>query len=84
MRMKKSVLVSLLLACLPLFVMAQSNDDLYFIPKKKTEKKVTSGTPAKVVIEKDKNKINEYEYEKVCFNVVNDGMSAFPCHGAKQ
>ena len=54
MRMKKSVLVSLLLACLPLFVMAQSNDDLYFIPKKKTEKKVTSGTPAKVVIEKDK------------------------------
>ena len=52
MRMKKSVLVSLLLACLPLFVMAQSNDDLYFIPKKKTEKKVTSGTPAKVVIEK--------------------------------
>ena len=54
MRMKKSVLVSLLLVCLPLFVMAQSNDDLYFIPKKKTEKKVTSGTPAKVVIEKDK------------------------------
>ena len=51
--MKKSVLVSLLLACLPLFVMAQSNDDLYFIPKK-NEKKVTSGTPAKVVIEKDK------------------------------
>ena len=45
--MKKSVLVSLLLACLPLFVMAQSNDDLYFIPKKKTEKKVTSGTPAR-------------------------------------
>ena len=54
MSMKKSVLVSLLMACLPLFVMAQSNDDLYFIPKKKTEKKVTSGTPAKVVIEKDK------------------------------
>ena len=41
MRMKKSVLVSLLLACLPLFVMAQSNDDLYFIPKKKTEKKIS-------------------------------------------
>lgn len=52
--MKKSVLVSLLMACLPLFVMAQSNDDLYFIPKKKSEKKVTSVTPAKVVIETEK------------------------------
>ena len=60
MRMKKFVLVSLLLACLPLFVMAQSYDDLYFIPKKKTEKKVTSGTPAKVVIEKDKTPTTVY------------------------
>ena len=60
MSMKKSVLVSLLLACLPLFVMAQSNDDLYFIPKKKTEKKVTSGTPAKVVIEKEKTPTTVY------------------------
>ena len=60
MRMKKSVLVSLLLACLPLFVMAQSNDDLYFIPKKKTEKKVTSGIPAKVVIEKEKKPTTVY------------------------
>lgn len=54
MSMKKTVLVSLLMACLPLFVMAQSNDDLYFIPKKKSEKKVTSVTPAKVVIETEK------------------------------
>ena len=53
MSMKKFVFVSLLMACLPFLVMAQSNDDLYFIPKKKTEKKVTSGTPAKVVIEKE-------------------------------
>ena len=48
--MKKSVLMWLMMACLPFLAMAQSNDDLYFIPKKKTEKKVTSGTPAKVVI----------------------------------
>ena len=60
MSMKKSVLVSLLMVCLPLFVMAQSNDDLYFIPKKKTEKKVTSGTPAKVVIEKEKTPTTVY------------------------
>lgn len=53
MSMKKFALVSLLMACLPLWLMAQTSDDLYFIPKKKTEKKVTSGTPAKVVIEKD-------------------------------
>ena len=52
--MKKFVLVSLLMTCLPFLLAAQTNDDLYFIPKKKTEKKVTSGTPAKVVIEKDK------------------------------
>ena len=58
--MKKSVLVSLLLVCLPLFVMAQSNDDLYFIPKKKTEKKVTNGTPAKVVVEKEKTPTTVY------------------------
>ena len=51
--MKKFVLVSLLMTCLPFLLAAQTNDDLYFIPKKKTEKKVTSGTPAKVVIEKD-------------------------------
>lgn len=49
--MKKFVLVSLLMTCLPFLLVAQTNDDLYFIPKKKTEKKVTSGTPAKVVIE---------------------------------
>ena len=58
--MKKSVLISLLMACLPFLVMAQSNDDLYFIPKKKTEKKVTSGTPAKVVIEKEKTPTTVY------------------------
>ena len=49
--MKKIVLFSLMMAFLPLLTMAQkANDDLYFIPKK-TEKKTTSGTPAKVVVE---------------------------------
>ena len=59
MSMKKMVLVSLLAACLPFLAMAQSNDDLYFVPKKKSEKKekVTSGTPAKVVIEKEKTAV---------------------------
>lgn len=38
--MKKIVLASLMMVCLPALVMAQSaDDDLYFIPKKKTEKK---------------------------------------------
>ena len=58
--MKKPVLVSLLMAFLPFLVMAQSNDDLYFIPKKKTEKKETSGIPAKVVIEKEKTPTTVY------------------------
>lgn len=43
-----------MMACLPFLAMAQTNDDLYFIPKKKTEKKAKSGTPAKVVIETDR------------------------------
>ena len=46
MSMKKMTLISLLMAFMPFIVMAQSNDDLYFIPKKKTEKKTT-----KVVVE---------------------------------
>lgn len=32
--MKGKVFASLLLVCLPWLAMAQSNDDLYFIPKK--------------------------------------------------
>lgn len=60
MSMKKFVFVSLLMTCLPFLATAQTNDDLYFIPKKKTEKKVTSGTPAKVVIETDKTPTTVY------------------------
>ena len=51
--MKKSVLVTLLLVYMPFLVMAQTNDDLYFVPKKKNNTKTTSGISAKVVIEKD-------------------------------
>ena len=37
--MKKIVWMLLVVACLPFGLMAQNaNDDLYFIPKKKTEK----------------------------------------------
>ena len=32
--MKSRICASLLIACLPWLAMAQSNDDLYFIPKK--------------------------------------------------
>ena len=60
MNMKKNVLALLLMACLPFLAMAQSNDDLYFVPKKKKEK-VTTGTPAKVVIEKEKTPVGVYE-----------------------
>ena len=37
MSMKKMTLISLLMALMPFIVMAQSNDYLYFIPKKKAE-----------------------------------------------
>ena len=37
--MKKIVLASLMMVCLPYWAMSQSvDDDLYFIPKKKAEK----------------------------------------------
>ena len=54
--MKKIVLFSLMMTCLSLGLVAQNaNNDLYFIPKKKTEKKVdTGGVPAKVVVETEK------------------------------
>ena len=47
--MKKILFVLLVLSALPLRSIAQ--DDLYFVPKKKVEKKVTTGTPAKVVVD---------------------------------
>lgn len=50
--MKKMVWIWLMMACLPFLAFAQSSDDLYFIPKKKTEKKEVTGIPAKVVVEK--------------------------------
>jgi hypothetical protein len=60
MSMKKNVLAVLMMALLPFLAMAQSNDDLYFVPKKK-EKKVTSGTSAKVVVEKEKTPVGVFE-----------------------
>ena len=53
--MKKIVWISLMIACLPFGLMAQNaNDDLYFIPKKKTEK------AAKAVVEKEKTSTTVY------------------------
>jgi hypothetical protein len=55
--MKKIVLASLILACLPYLSWAQSSDDdLYFIPKKKTENRVTTTQTVDQVIPKNNNK----------------------------
>ena len=56
--MKRNLLVSLLIVCLPMCILAQ--DDLYFVPKKKTEKKVSATMPSKVVVEKEKNATTLY------------------------
>ena len=45
--MKGKLLVSMLVACLPWLAMAQSNDDLYFLPKK--EKKVEKKEKVNIV-----------------------------------
>lgn len=42
---KSKVFASLLLACLPGLSMAQSGDDLYFVPKKEQKKEVTKVVP---------------------------------------
>lgn len=42
--MKKGILASIMLACLPWFALAQSNDDLYFIPKKEKKTEVKQRT----------------------------------------
>ena len=44
---KLKVFASLIWASLPLFVAAQSNDDLYFVPKKKAETKKLFQSPLK-------------------------------------
>lgn len=50
--MKKIVLASLMMVCLPYLAMAQSvDDDLYFIPKKKAEKKEEVKKEVKVVVQ---------------------------------
>lgn len=52
--MKGKVFASLLVACLPLLAAAQSNDDLYFVPKKKAETK----TETKVTVETAPKKVS--------------------------
>ncbi len=59
--MKKIVIASLVLACLPYLSWAQSSDDdLYFIPKKKTEKKATITKTVKDVVPVQNNTTNVY------------------------
>ena len=57
--MKGKLLVSMLVACLPWLAMAQSNDDLYFIPKKqkKVEKKEKVGMVPRSVTNETVNEL---------------------------
>ena len=48
--MKGRTLASLLLAGLPWLVAAQSNDDLYFVPKKKVETEKTTAAPVRKTV----------------------------------
>lgn len=59
--MKKIVLASLMMVCLPYLAMAQSvDDDLYFIPKKKAEKKEEVKQEVKVVVPQKQNTTTVY------------------------
>ena len=54
--MKKIVLTSLMMVCLPFLAVAQSvEDDLYFIPKKKAEKKEEVKQEVKVAVPQKHN-----------------------------
>lgn len=59
--MKKIVLASLMMVCLPYLAMSQSvDDDLYFIPKKKAEKKEEVKQEVKVVVPQKQNTTTVY------------------------
>ena len=59
--MKKIVLASLMMVCLPYWAMSQSvDDDLYFIPKKKAEKKEEVKQEVKVVVPQKQNTTTVY------------------------
>ena len=59
--MKKIVLTSLMMVCLPYWAMSQSvDDDLYFIPKKTAEKKGEVKQEVKVVVPQKQNTTTVY------------------------
>ena len=59
--MKKIVLTSLMMVCLPFLAVAQSvEDDLYFIPKKKAEKKEEVKQEVKVAVPQKQNNTTVY------------------------
>lgn len=60
--MKSRIFASLLLAGFPWLVMAQSNDDLYFVPKKKTEAKKEAATPVERTVAVPKQSSNTTVY----------------------
>ena len=69
--MKKIVLFSLLMVCLPFMALAQSgNDDLYYIPKKKKEKKEKVET--KTVVKAEKVSVSGNDVQVTAPVVVRD------------
>lgn len=60
--MKSRIFASLLLAGFPWLVMAQSNDDLYFVPKKKTEAKKEAAAPVERTVAVPKQSSNTTVY----------------------
>ncbi|WP_315352376.1 hypothetical protein [Phocaeicola abscessus] len=71
--MKKIVLVSLMLMSLPMLVKAQDvNDDLYFIPTKKTETKKEVKQTDRPTVVVESNRTNVYSGNGKTVVVVND------------
>lgn len=68
--MKSRIFASLLVACMPYLAMAQSNDDLYFIPKKET--KAEAGKEEVRVVPKQESRSTIYTAPGSAAVVVRD------------
>lgn len=74
--MKKFFLVSILMGVLPLSMVAQ-DDDLYFVPKKKSAKTITSRMPKEAYYSGSNRSVDEYNrrpstYEVIGNDTIND------------
>lgn len=58
--MKGKIVASLMIACLPWLAMAQSNDDLYYVPKKETKKQAQSVSVQRSNVEKQQQPTTVY------------------------